>query len=785
MKYLSYTSNGNTIELQTTAGKMRLQPRGENIVHVQYTLAKQFSTKPSLMVLPAAQQESQVGWVVEDTDDALLLSTASLRLKIDKQTCAFTWMDSAGNLLVREPEVDSKLLTEVDVAYRKAYSAKLSLVFSEEEAIYGLGQHEEGVFNYRGKDEYLYHHNLKVAMPVLVSTKGYAFFFDSYSLGNFHDDKFGTYYWSEVEDELDFYFLYGPEFDQIVSAMRELTGKPTLFPRWAYGYVQSKERYKTQAELIETVKEYRRRNIPLDCIVLDWMSWPDGLWGQKTFDLSRFPDPSKMMDDLHELGAHLMISIWPKVRNNGPNHVELREGGYLLGDGVTYDAYDPEARAVYWRQANEGLFAHGIDAWWCDSTEPYEPDWFGTVKPEPWQRLLTNINGFKAYIDPEKMNAYSLLHSQGMYEGQRSVTGQKRVVNLTRSGYPGQQRYGTITWSGDITARWETLRNQLPAGLNFVVTGSPRWTFDIGGFFVKHNGIQWFWDGGFEKGCEDLGYRELFVRWFQLGAFLPMFRAHGTDTPREVWNFGEPGDPMYETLVKFCRLRSRLMPYIYSLAGLETHEDYTMMRSLVFDFRGDPKVYNVGDQFMLGPALMVCPVSEPMYYLADSEPITDTPRQREVYLPSGCDWYDFWTGTRYSGGQKITAEAPIDRLPLYVKAGSILPFGPETQYADQQPGAPVTLWVYPGADSQFQLYNDAGDGYGYENGEFSWTPITWDDSARMLSIGPCEGAFDGMPAEQRFFARIAGEGKSAGSPDAGTPEGEVGISGKESARLAL
>jgi alpha-D-xyloside xylohydrolase len=399
--------------------------------------------------------------------------------------------------------------------------------------------------------------------------------------------------------------------------------------------------------------------------------------------------------------------------------------------------------------------------------------------------MLINTNGFKAYIDPEKMNAYSLLHSQGMYAGQRSATNVKRVVNLTRSSYPGQQRYGTITWSGDVPARWETLRNQLPAGLNFAVTGSPRWTFDIGAFFVKHNGIQWFWDGGFEKGCEDLGYRELFVRWFQLGAFLPMFRAHGTDTPREVWNYGEPGDTMYETLVKFTRLRYRLMPYIYSLAGWETHKDYTMMRSLAFDFRGDPNVYNVGDQFMLGPALMVCPVSEPMYYLADSQAITGKTRQREIYLPDGCDWYDFWTGICYRGGQKISAEAPIERLPLYVKAGSILPFGPVLQHTGQQSGAPVTLWVYPGADGEFHLYDDAGDGYDYEKGEFTWTQVTWNDSTRTLTIGPREGAFQGMPAEQQFIIIVAGEGKSAGSGELDAPDGVAAITGDGSARLSL
>jgi len=760
MELISLTKMHDAVEMLTTAGKLRVQVVAEKILHVQYTLADDFSTQPSLLVLPQARQD--IPWSAVEEENQVVLRTESLCLSINRRTCAFTWADSAGNLLAREPEKDGKVLREITLPDRQAFSTRLSLVLAEGEAIYGLGQHEEGVFNYRGYSELVYHHNLKVAMPVFVSTRGYAFFFDSCSLGNFHDDQYGTYYWCDVEDEMDFYFLYGPEFDQVISGMRRLTGRQSMLPKWAYGYVQSKERYKTQAELIEVVKEYRARQIPLDCIVLDWLSWPKDLWGQKSFDAERFPDPSQMMADLHALNARLMISIWPKVRNNGPDHVELREGGFLLGDDVTYNAFDPQARAVYWRQANQGLFAHGIDAWWCDSTEPFEPDWSGKVKPEPWQRMLINTEVFKKYLDPEKINAYSLLHSQGMYEGQRSVTSAKRVVNLTRSGYPGQQRYGTITWSGDVTARWETLRKQIPAGLNFTVTGSPRWTFDIGGFFVTHNGIQWFWDGGYPQGCADLGYRELFVRWLQMGAFLPMFRVHGTDTPREVWNFGRPGEPVYDALVKFIKLRYRLLPYIYSLAGMETQQDYTMMRALAFDFRRDPQVYNISDQFMLGPALMVCPGTEPMYYEAGSKEIIGKPRQRQVYLPAGCDWYDFWTCRRYAGGQVITAEASLDIIPLFVRAGSILPLGPAIQYAGEQTEEPLELWVYPGAEGRFALYEDEGDGYAYEKGEFAWTPITWDEARRTLTVGPREGHYAGMPAIQKIKAILATSGAQVG-----------------------
>lgn len=780
MKFTGLDRDKHSIILHTSGGQIRVQICDERILHVQVTLQADFSTKPSLMVLP--QPEVEIPWMVEENDQAVILSTHALRLAVNKASCAFTWMDAAGSLLVSEPAGGGKVLREINLGERKAYSTRLSLDFSAGEAIYGLGQHEEGILNYRGHSQLLYQHNLKVAMPILVSTQGYAFFFDSYSLANFHDDMYGSYFWSEVEDELDFYFIYGPEFDEIVAHLRALTGKPTLLPKWAYGYVQSKERYKTQDELVAVVKEYRARQIPLDCIVLDWLSWPGGLWGQKSFDSERFPQPAQMMADLHGLNAHLLISVWPKLRNEGPNHLEMRAAGFLLGDDTTYDAFNPQARAMYWKQANEGLFQHGIDGWWCDSTEPFEPDWSGAVKAEPFERLQINLAVFKKYLDPEKINAYSLLHSQGMYEGQRAVTGAKRVVNLTRSGYPGQHRYGTITWSGDVTARWETLRNQIPAGLNFTLSGSPRWTFDIGAFFVKHTGAHWFWDGAFQQGVEDPGYRELYIRWFQLGAFLPMFRSHGTDTPREVWQFGAPGEAAYETLVRFIQLRYRLLPYIYALAGWETHRDYTTLRALAFDFRSDPQVYNISDQFMFGPALMVCPVTEPMEYGPDSTPLEGKSRQRRVYLPAGCDWYDFWTGRRYAGGQTLLAAAPLDILPLFVRAGSLLPLGPVIQHAQEKPGAPIELRIYPGRDGAFNLYEDEGDSYAYESGEFAWTSLAWEDATQTLSCGPREGNYRGMPAEQTFNIVLVKEGFGVGAGETSQPQGTVTLAGNKAAQ---
>lgn len=779
MKIMRTFQHPGWLDLETDFGAVRLQPVSDRIIRVIYSAQPLDALRPGL--LATVPDGPAPGWQVDENAGGLSLTTAALRLEVDKGTGAFTWTDAAGSLLVREPPAGGKQLQEIELGRKKAYSSRLSLQFSDGEAIYGLGQHEEGILNYRGHSQYLYQQNMKVAMPVLVSTRGYALFFDCGSLSCFHDDQHGSYFWSEAVQALDFYFVYGPEFDALVAGIRALSGHPTLFPRWAYGYIQSKERYKRQSELLEVVQEYRRRGIGLDAIVLDWMSWSGALWGQKTLDPDRFPDPGKMMRDLHAENARLLVSVWPHFENDGPDQVEMREHGCLLGDDSTYDAFSPQARALYWQQANRGLFQYGIDGWWADCTEPFEPDWRGQMKLEPWQRLVVNTGTFKQYLDPEQINLYSLYHAQGIYEGQRAVCEEKRVVNLTRSASPGQVRYGTITWSGDITALWETFKKQIADGLNFTVTGSPRWTCDIGGFFVNNRsqqpGGQWFWDGGFPDGCDDRGYRELYTRWFQFGAFLPMFRAHGTDTPREVWRFGKPGELVYDTLVKFIRLRYRLLPYIYSLAAWETFRGYTMLRALAFDFRHDPLVYDIADQFMFGPALLVCPVTEPMYFGPDSTPLEDKPKERVVYLPAGAEWYNFWTGRRYAGGQLIRTPAPLDILPLYVRAGSILPLGPDVQHAGEKAGAPLELRVYPGRDGQFDLYEDEGDSYRYEQGAYTWTPLAWNDSARELTAGPRQGSYPGMPPAQQFRITLGCAGI-----DPGPAAGEITIAGQESTR---
>lgn len=784
MPILTYKIEPNGVFVRSDRCCLRLTIYSSCAIRVRYTERSEFSEKPSLMIV--AQPDEHVRFEVQETEDSLLFSTDDLTIVIARGTLAFTYFDRTGYLLTREPACGGKTVELIDVTVsvfdeatisedrknvdgvrvrtgnvrkvvdRQAYHTKLEFEWADGEALYGLGSHEEGMLNLRGQHQYLYQENMKVAIPVLVSTRGYGILVDSYSLMTFHDES-GSYLWMDVDDELDYYFIYGPEFDQIVHQFRFLTGSVPMLPKWAFGYAQSKERYVSQDELIEIVREYRARGLPLDCIVQDWKSWTGDLWGQKSLDPQRFPTPRQMMEELHALNARLMVSIWPIMRRGGPDWSELHNQGFLLGNQATYDAFNPTARACYWKQANEGLFSYGVDAWWCDCSEPFEADWQGAIKPEPEEQMRINTEEAKRYLDPEFINAYSLVHSQGIYEGQRAVTQRKRVVNLTRSAYAGQQRYSTITWSGDTAASWETLRRQIPAGLNFCVTGLPYWTLDIGAFFVRKKSELWFWCGDYDEGVNDLGYRELYARWFQYGVFLPILRAHGTDAPREIWRFGEPGEPVYDTLVKYLRLRYRLMPYIYSLAGQVTHQDYTMLRILPFDFRHDPNTYNLDDEYMFGPALLVCPVTRPMYFAANSVQLQGVEKTRSVYLPSGNDWYDFWTGKRYTGGQRISADAPLETMPLYVRSGSIIPIGPQIHFTGDQPNAPIELWVYPGQDGDFTLYEDEGDDYNYEQGSFSTIHLVWNDSTRQLTLDDRQGSYPGMQVSKVFRIVIANE----------------------------
>ena len=551
-------------------------------------------------------------------------------------------------------------------------------------------------------------------------------------------------FWSEFEPGADFYFIAGSGYDEVIHGYRTLTGKAQVLPKWAMGFWQSRERYSTQDDLVGTLQEFRRRGIPVDNIVQDWQYWKDDQWGSHDFDETRYPDPEKMLDDVHSLHGRFMISVWPKFYTNTENYRALRDAGYTYENAVRdsvqdwlghhqtfYDAYAEGGRKLFWEQMDSHLYSkygRKIDAWWMDASEPNLRD---CLPKEYMQWLLT-----PTALGPatEYYNAYALVNAQAIYEGQRGVDPDKRVFLLTRNGFSGLQRYSTATWSGDIGTSWTDMQMQITAGLGYSMAGLPFWGMDIGGFSVM---------GKFNDPANLAEWQELQARWHQFGAFVPLFRTHGQWPRRELWNIAEPGSPAYESILYYMKLRYRLMPYLYSLAGMVHFEDYTMMRGLPMDFPDDPTARLVADQWMFGPALMPCPVCE---YKA---------RSRDVYLPAGI-WYDFYTEEALDGDQPIEADAPYGRIPLFARGGSILPLGPEMQWSDEKPADPLEIVVYPGADAVFTLYEDDGLTYAYEKGECSMIPLLWDDASGTLTIGERSGSYPGMLAERTFVIRLAG-----------------------------
>ncbi len=753
------------IELNLNPGTLRLQAVMPGVIRCVHTLKAEIAP-PSALVAPFPDTAEDA----EALPDGLRAGTLTARF--DRASGRIAWfagdralLREAGHSLLPqdvvrystggEPPVIRRVRT-VDgersfienlkpVRDRQAYRAAIRFDFAPDEGIYGLGQGEDGVWNWRGHTQYLYQHNMRIPMPFFLSDRGYGLFVDCGSLMTFRDEAGESCLELDTVDQLDYYVVAGG-FDAIIAAFRRLTGRAALPPKWAFGYVQSRERYRTAAELEDVARRYRALGVPLDCVVQDWHTWAEGRWGEKRVDKRRYGDLRARMDALHAMHVHGMVSIWPNMNQDTEDYEEFLRAGHLLNDLSTYDAFDADARAMYWRQARRELFAGGFDAWWCDSSEPFSgPDWGGETLRAPEERFRLVGGEHKRFLPPEKANLYAVAHARGIYENQRADAPERRVLNLTRSGYASSQRYGAVLWSGDISARWPVMRAQIAEALNMAASGYPWWTLDAGGFFVVRENWRargcdcnndptpkWFWNGDFEAGIDDPGFRELYVRWLQFAGFLPMFRSHGTDAPREIWNFGEPGTPFYDAIEKAIRLRYRLMPYIYSLAGGVWREDGLMVRPLLFDFPDDPRAVACSTEYLFGPSLLVCPVTEPMLYAPGGKPL-DRPQAWDCYLPAGCDWIDFWTERRYAGGQAVRVDAPLDRMPLFVRAGAILPMVEGLQYADQAPDGPMELRVYPGADATFALYEDAGDGYGYERGEYTVTRLAWDDARRTLS----------------------------------------------------
>lgn len=882
----------------TDVKRIKLQVVNDQIVHVKATPQEKFSEEESLIIVP--QTGEQTSFTVAEADNVVTLTTAALQVNVQMATGEITFADIHGNSILRENEGGGKNFTPITVEGTHGYAIRQVFESPDDEAFYGLGQHQADEFNYKGKNETLLQYNTKVSVPFVISNKNYGILWDNYSLSRFGDpreyaqlnenftlydaqgkkgglsavytpagkdtpivertestifyedikstknlpekfplygshvaytgeleaDETGTYRFhlyyagyvkvyvnnelivperwrtawnpngykfavdmeagrrvpirvewtpdggesylglralnpvadeeqnklsidSEMGNEIDYYFIYGSNMDEVISGYRTLTGKAQIMPKWAMGFWQSRERYKTQDEILGALKEFRSRHIPIDNIVLDWNYWKDDAWGSHEFDKARFPDPKAMVDSIHAMNAQMMISVWPKFYMTTEHFKEFDKQGWMyrravedslrdwVGPGYIgsfYDAYAEGARKLFWQQMKDHLYPLGIDGWWMDASEPNVRD-------------CTDMEYRKALCGPTALgpstqyfNAYALMNAQAIYEGLREADPNRRVFQLTRSGFAGLQRYSTATWSGDIGTRWEDMKAQISAGLNFAVSGIPYWTMDIGGFCVekRYENAQREYDRTGVENADLKEWRELNARWFQFGAFAPLFRSHGQFPYREVYNIAPENHPAYQSIVYYTRLRYHMMPYIYSLAGMTHFDDYTIMRPLVMDFGKDVNVLNIGDQYMFGPSLMVCPVYE---YGA---------RSREVYFPSTTGWYDFHTGTYASGGQQKTVNTPYEQIPLYFREGTIMPYGPSIEYVDQKQASTITLYVYAGQDGAFTLYEDEGTNYNYEQGQYSSISMSYNEASHTLVIDDRQGEYPGMLANRTF-----------------------------------
>lgn len=558
--------------------------------------------------------------------------------------------------------------------------------------------------------------------------------------------------WSEMSRDMDYYFIAGKDMDGVISGYRTLTGKAPIMPKWAMGFWQSRECYRSAKDITETLGEFRKRHIPIDNIVQDWNYWKQDQWGSHVYDDTRYPDPQQMLDDVHKMHGRYMISVWPKFYCNTTNYKELANHGWMytqavkdslrdwVGPGYVagfYDAYAEGARKMFWRQMDDNLFSkykQGIDAWWMDASEPNVRD----CTPIHYRKALCGPTALGS--STEYFNAYSIVNADAIYNGQRGVNPDKRVFLLTRSGFAGLQRYSTASWSGDIGTRWEDMRAQMTAGLNFSMSGIPFWGMDQGGFSVesRFEKAQKLFDKTGEENEDLKEWREMQTRWNQFGCFIPLYRTHGQWPLREVWNIAPESHPAYKSIVYYDKLRYRMMPYLYSIAAWANLKDYTLMRGLAMDFEADKNVNDIGNQWMFGPAFMACPVG---YYKM---------RSRDVYLPNTCGWYDLYTGKHYAGGQTIKADAPYEKMPVFVREGAIVPFGPEMEWSDEKPAELINLYVYTGKDAEFLLYEDEGTNYNYEKGQCATIDFKYNEASKILIIGKRNGFFDGMLQTRRF-----------------------------------
>ena len=737
----SYQKEANGVSFSLDKGKMKIIICKADIIEVKYTMFDGWEQKKSLVV--DNKWLAKTPFTVTDDKGSVIIKTARLTLTVNKASNAISYADKNGHLITSEDRKDNKSMLPATIAGINTYSCSTVFNSPADEALYGLGCHPEDTLsiNYKGRDQSMLIKYMTGAIPVLLSTKGYGLMWDNYSASNFYGAQDGNTkfkYVSESGKQVDYYFFYGPGFDQIINLYRTATGKAPMYAKWVFGLFQSQDRYKTQEEVLQVKDNYRNNNIPVDAIVQDWYWWSPLPIGSHIMNHERYPDPKEMIDELHKAHLHAMISIWP-VFGSGTNDFNvLKKAGFLTSitwdNFVThtfdtyYDAHNPKARAMYWDMARDSIIKrYGWDGWWVDQCEPDN----GSLLDERRKAIFSVGKGIDYF------NTYSLEHSKGIYVGWRKDIPGKRVFCLIRQSFAGEQRNGATLWSSDVTTTFGALKSQIPQGINACASGIPYWASDIGGYISRTS------PDGIPDWSEP-SYRELFTRWFQFGTFSPIMRIHGKG---ERALFSKNWDENTRAiLIKYDDLRYRMLPYVYSLAHKVTADNYTIMRSLAFDFRNDKNVYSIPDEYMFGPAFLVNPVTEPL----STGDNAGAKASRSVYLPASAQWYDFYTGKHYTGGQTITAAAPIDIIPLFVKAGSIIPMGPVMQYATEKPAQKIELRIYPGANGQFEYYEDENDNYNYEKGKCVTFKFVWNDKLHLLSISDTKGSFNGMLKTHMF-----------------------------------
>jgi alpha-D-xyloside xylohydrolase len=741
---VSYKKDSDGITCILDKGLMKVKVCFDNLIEVKYTTLPVFLDKPSLVI--TNEWKTIPGFTITENSNEIVIATAKIKVVINRISNAVKYTDLAGNVILAEDDAQGKTMNEATIAGIETYNCTSQFNSPADEALYGLGCHPEDSLsiNYKGRNQEMAIRYMTGAIPVMLSTKGYGLFWDNYSASNFFGGEAGNTkykYVSESGTMVDYYFIYGPDFDNIISSFRNASGNAPMFPKWAFGLFQSQDRYKSQAEVLSVKDKYRNAKIPVDCIVQDWFYWEPNVIGSHVMWPERYPNPKAMVDELHAANIHAMISIWPVFSAGTKTYDQMTHSGGMtdmqwlnVNTNILdryYDAHSPQARDLYWKQAKDSLIGrYGWDAWWVDQCEPDN----GNIGAKDYMDLRKKSN-FAIGRGIDYFNTYSLMHSQGLYEHWRKDIPDKRAFFLIRQSFAGEQRNAATLWSSDITCTWNAYKNQVPQGINACASGIPFWTSDIGGYHFHWTAPDW-------KAPVN---RELFTRWFQFGTFSPIFRIHGKG---ERAIFSDNWDaPTKEILLKYDNLRYRLLPYIYSLSWKVTNEGYTIMRSLAFDFKDDAGIQNIPDQYMFGSAFLVNPVTQRMNSLPNAK---DIKKVRKVYLPKSAAWYDFWTGKLIPGGQTIEAAAPIETLPLYIKAGSIVPMGPYLQYATEKVADPIELRVYTGANADFVLYEDENDTYNYEKGKYATIAMNWNEADKTLTIKDRKGDFPGMLKDRTF-----------------------------------